>query len=201
MLSAKLYDTVMARTEKAALGGWRHELLQDARGDVLEIGAGTGANVPYYPPGLTSLVLTEPDPRMRARLVAHAGSSVAVRDSPAQALPLPDASVDTVVCTLVLCTVSDVAAVLAEIRRVLRAGGGLLLIEHVAAPFGTLTYRAQGLLTPAWSRLAGGCCLQRNTAQALTRAGFDTAGLRPAELPVPLPILRPALRGRAASLI
>jgi ubiquinone/menaquinone biosynthesis C-methylase UbiE len=201
MLSATFYDIVMARAEKAALGAWRGDLLKDARGDVLEIGAGTGANLRHYPPEVTGLILTEPDPGMRARLVAQAGPSILVGDCPAQALAVADASVDTVVCTLVLCTVPDVAAVLAEIRRVLRPNGELLLIEHVAAASGTVTHRAQRLLTPVWSRLAGGCCLQRDTAQALTRAGFDTSRLQAVELPVPLPIVRAALWGRAPCLM
>lgn len=133
---------------------------------------------------------------MRSRLLARSGQARAhVIDGRAEAIPIPDASVDTVVATLVLCTVLDVVATLAEIRRVLRPGGTLLLIEHVAAPELTRTLHVRQLANPLWRRLAGGCCLDRNTRGSLESAGFDTTDLKDDRLPVPLPFLRRVVRG------
>jgi ubiquinone/menaquinone biosynthesis C-methylase UbiE len=102
---------------------------------VLELGAGTGANLDHWPRGpIASLLLTEPDPAMARRLerrVARREAAAQVVRAPADALPVPDASVDTVVASLVLCTVPDVPAALAEVRRVLAPGGRLLFLEHV----------------------------------------------------------------------
>lgn len=123
MLSARLYDAVMSRAEQVALRDLRRELLAASSGDVLELGAGTRANVPYYPLGLRSLTLVEPDRHKRSCLLTRSGQARAhVVDGRAEALPVPDASADTVVATLVLCTVPDVVASQAEIRRVLRPG-------------------------------------------------------------------------------
>jgi ubiquinone/menaquinone biosynthesis C-methylase UbiE len=200
VLSARLYDMAMSRAERGALGTWRRELLASAHGNVLEVGAGTGANLPHYPCDLRSLTLVEPDRQMRSRLAARSTDGLArVIEGRAEALPVPDASVDAVVATLVLCTVPDVPAGLAEIQRVLRPGGVLLLIEHVAAPEPSTTLRAQRLLNPLWGRVAGGCHLDRDSRSSLESAGFDTAGVQDDLLPIPLPVLRPVLRGTARS--
>ncbi len=201
MLSARLYDAVLRRTERQQLGSWRRELLADVAGDVLEIGAGTGANLPLYGPDVRRLLLLEPDPAMRARLVPRAAGSTAatrvVLAGSASRLPLATASVDAVVSTLALCSIHQLDRALAEIRRVLRPEGALFLIEHVAAPGGTGLWRAQHLLTPVWARAAGGCSLERPTRQLLSEGGFDVATLRDDRLQVPVPLLRPALRGVA----
>lgn len=197
MLSARLYDAVLSVAERAALGRWREELLAQARGVVLEIGAGTGANLPFYPSAVERLLLLEPDPAMRARLVQRTPAAGTVLSGSARQLPLATDSVDTVVSTLVLCSVGDPAPAVAELRRVLRPGGQLLVLEHVAATDGSRTRVAQHLLTPAWSRIAGGCSLARDTRRALVAGGFDASGLRDDRLPVPLPVVRPVLRGRA----
>ena len=197
MLSARLYDAVLALAERRALRAWRAELLAGASGDVLEIGAGTGANLPWYPPSIGRLLLLEPDAAMRERLARRAPARATVLAGSGHQLPLGTSTVDTVVSTLVLCSVGDVDEVLAEVRRVLRPQGRLLLLEHVAGPTGTRTRAAQRLLTPAWSRVAGGCSLEQDTRAALDRSGFVTGALLDDVLPVPLPVVRPTLRGAA----
>lgn len=203
---ARRYDAVLQKAERRALGAWRSELLGDLAGDVLEIGAGTGANLDAYGPGLSRLVLLEPDPAMRGRLVDRVARSrsrarTVVVSGSASRLPLADASVDAVVSTLVLCSVRDLDRALAEVRRVLRPGGRLHLVEHVAAEEGTLVRRAQHWLAPLWSRLAEGCSLERPTRELLAAAGFDVTDLRDDVLPVLVPLVRPVVRGSARPLV
>jgi ubiquinone/menaquinone biosynthesis C-methylase UbiE len=143
----------------------RCDLLADARGAVLEIGAGTGLNLRHYPAGLEQLVLAEPGARMGARIDlgrAPAGVPARLVQAPAEALPFADASFDTVVSTLVLCTVSDPARAVDEVARVLRPGGRLLFLEHVRAEPGwrrTLQQRSAG----PWAAFADGCRCDRET--------------------------------------
>lgn len=147
---ATIYDRFMAESERACLAAWRHALLGELTGSVIEIGAGTGRNLDHYPLGLERLVLAEPDRHMRSRLRAlsteheHPAEVIA---APAQALPVDSESFDVVVCTLVLCSVADVDATLAEARRVLKPGGRFVFIEHVAAE-GARVSRGSG----GWSR-------------------------------------------------
>lgn len=200
MLSARLYDLVVAGAERRALGAWRQELLQDLSGVVLEIGAGTGANLRSYGPAVTRLLLLEPDPAMRGRLAARAVGDVppsSVLAASAARLPLADRSVDAVVSTLVLCSVRHLDRALAEVRRVLRPGGELHLIEHVAASPGSVLRRVQGVVAPAWSKVGGGCSLVRPTPDLLAASGFDVSDLRADVLPVSVPFVRPCVRGRA----
>jgi ubiquinone/menaquinone biosynthesis C-methylase UbiE len=133
-LFAAVYDRLTAGAEAAGLSKRREELLAAARGRVLEIGAGTGANLAFYPAAVQSLTLAEPERPMVKRLarrVAGQTRIASIVDAPAEQLPFPDASFDTVVVTLVLCTVTDPARALGEIRRVLAPGGRLLFLEHV----------------------------------------------------------------------
>ena len=194
--TAALYDAVLFLAERRALRSWRRELLADLDGDVLELGAGTGANLAYYGDQVRRLLLLEPDPAMRRRLVARAPRATVIAGS-ASLLPVADASFDAVVSTLVLCSVGRQDRALSEVRRVLRPDGRLLLIEHVAAGGDTRLRTAQHLVSPLWSRLAGGCSLERQTRSALAAAGFDTAHLVDDVLPVPVPFVRPVLRGAA----
>src|ERR1700756_2835963 len=131
---AGIYDHVMARTERAGLGAHRQALLAEATGDVLEIGAGTGTNLRYYGEGLRTLTLTEPEKPMARRLqkrILERRPDAKLLRPPAEDLPFNDDSFDSVVATLVLCTVDDQPRALRELRRVLRPGGRLLFMEHV----------------------------------------------------------------------
>jgi len=175
-IRAHFYDRAMRTAEDRCLAGWRRELVGDLSGHVLEIGSGTGLNLSHYPSTVTRLVLSEPDPFMRRQLETkvadRAGNSVQVVDCVAEKLEFPDASFDTVVSTLVLCSVRDPQQVLAEIRRVLRPGGVLAYFEHVAAD-NPSTLRWQQLVEPAWKFLAGNCHLTRHTHESIQAAGLD----------------------------
>lgn len=198
-LVAALYDTVLRGPEHAGLGARRSELLGALSGHVCEIGAGTGANLAHLGAGVERLTLLEPSPAMLTRLrrrLASGGpaADVSVLRAPAEALPLPDGSVDAVVSTLVLCSVRDPGLALAEVRRVLRPGGVLVVIEHVAADGRGV--HAQRLIEPAWKVAARGCHLTRDTGAALADAGFDLEGVTPWRLPSAGPAA-PAITGRA----
>jgi SAM-dependent methyltransferase len=172
-LMSKLYDRVMRNAEQACLIAWRADLLHGLSGEILEIGAGTGANLGHYPPAVTRLVLSEPDPDMRSKLEArlrqHAAPTTEIIDASSDALPFPDASFDT---TLVLCSVPDPAHTLAELRRVLRPGGTLVYLEHVAADERPDRLAWQHRIEPVWKHLAGNCHLTRRTGDTIRRAGF-----------------------------
>lgn len=168
------YDTLMAPLERRLLAARRQRILAGLRGDVLEVGAGTGANLPWYG-ALTWLVLDEPSPGMRARLRTKLASAppscpTDIVASPAEALPFPDETFDAVVTTLVLCSVRDLPLALREMHRVLKPGGTLRFIEHVRADgwYG----RLQDVLTPTWRRVAGNCHLNRRTVEAMATSGF-----------------------------
>ncbi|MCO5168149.1 MAG: class I SAM-dependent methyltransferase [Planctomycetes bacterium] len=198
-LFAALYDPFMRRTERH-LAAWRAELLSRVAGRVLEVGAGTGANLPFYPRGLERLVLAEPDPHMRARLaarVARERPEAVVIDAPAEALPVEDGSFDAVVSTLVLCSVADLPRALAEARRVLRPGGALVFLEHVAADDRPRRLRWQRRLEPLWRRVAGNCHLTRRTHEAIAAAGFTLEACERESLRRALPFVRPSVRGVA----
>ena len=174
---ALLYDPFLWLGEIAGMRTRRSALLGNARGRVVEIGAGTGLNVAHYPDEVAELVLTEPDPAMRRRLARRLGrhSRVArIVDAPAERLPLADASVDTVVSTLVLCSVTDPEGTLSEIARVLRPDGQLLFIEHVRASSRFLAACQDYLFRP-WYRFAGGCCCNRPTVELMRACGFTVA--------------------------
>lgn len=201
-IGIRFYDTFLARTEAGGLRDWRRALLSEAEGDVLEIGPGTGLNLQHYPhAGIRHLTLAEPSEGMRAQLSARLEAlalpfPTALRPDFANKLPDEDASYDVVVCTLVLCTVPDPAAVLSEVRRVLRPGGRLLFIEHVAAEAGAWV-TGQRLLEPVWRPLAGGCCLTRRSLQAIRDAGFTVDDPVREHLPRAPGFVRPSVRGVA----
>jgi len=197
-LFAALYDRLMASTEEAGLRDIRAELLAQAEGETLEIGAGTGLNLEHYDRArVTRLVLTEPDPHMARRLRERAvGVGAEVVEAPAGRLPFEDASFDTVTCTLVLCTVTDPDAVLAEIARVLRPGGRFLFFEHVRDE-DRRTARWQDRLERPWGWIAGGCHPNRDTVATMRSSPLEVEDVRPAKLPKAPALVRPAVSGSA----
>jgi ubiquinone/menaquinone biosynthesis C-methylase UbiE len=201
-LFAAIYDPFMGSAERACLGRWRTELLAEAAGDVLEIGAGTGANLPFYPSTVSRLVLTEPDADMLAKLAPRmtlcAAPRIETRAAAADALPFDDATFDVVVSTLVLCSVPDVARTLAEVRRVLRPGGRLLFLEHVAADDRPDRLVWQRRLEPLWMRVSGNCHLTRRTGESIRAAGFRVQKETRESVRKALPIVRPSVRGIAS---
>jgi len=166
---AATYDFLVRGAERRRIGKLRRNLLANVRGDVLEIGAGTGANFEHYPSD-ARVIATEPDPHMLKRAQGKLRPNIDARLAPAEELPFADASFDTVVSTLVLCTVRDPARALNEARRVLRPGGSLIFLEHVRGE-GALA-RFQKLIQPVYGWFAAGCHLSRDTERAITDAGF-----------------------------
>jgi ubiquinone/menaquinone biosynthesis C-methylase UbiE len=194
-LMASLYDRTMRGAEIACLRGWRAELLADLSGTVLEVGAGTGANVPHYPASVDRLVLSEPDAHMRRLLRARHG--VEAEQAAVDALPMADESFDAVVATLLLCSVSDQAGALAEIWRVLRPGGRYVFIEHTAAVDDPRRYRLQRWVEPVWRRVADNCHTTRRTDQAIAAAGFTMERIERGSIRKAFPWVRPSVRGVA----
>lgn len=156
-------------------GHHKRRLFKDISGTVLEIGPGTGVNLAYYPAGI-HWIGVEPNPAMHDHLRQKAeqvGITADFRLGAAEQLDLPDNSVDTVVSTLVLCSVIDPEATLQEILRVLKPGGRFIFLEHVAAPEGTGLRRLQNLAQPAWTTVADGCHPNRETSASLEKIGFE----------------------------
>jgi SAM-dependent methyltransferase len=157
----------------------RRRLVAAAHGVVVEIGAGYGATFPFYPAAVTGVLALEPDPTLRKLALAAAGKApvpVTVQDGVAESLPAADGSVDVVVSSLVLCSVADPSAALAEVVRVLRPGGLLLFYEHVRSAHRVLA-AVEDLATPLWSRMAGGCHPNRDTAAMIAGAGLTVQDL------------------------
>lgn len=153
----------------------KRALFAGLAGTVLEIGPGAGPNLQHYPAGIRWIGL-EPNPYLHPSLrkeAARRGLDAEVRAGTAERTGLPQASVDAVVATLVLCTVGDPAKALAEVRRVLKPGGRFVFVEHVAAPQGTRLRRWQRRVKPLWRRLADGCEPDRETWRAIEAAGFE----------------------------
>ena len=176
---AAFYERIEPRMEGSGLRRLRAGLLRQASGRVLDVGGGIGANLDLWPAAVSSVTICEPDSAMRRRLedrvAFRAPSSVPVEVHPqgVPGLPFPDASFDTIVCTLVLCTVEDLDGSIAELRRLLTPDGKLLLLEHVLVS--GVAGRVQQVATPVWRRLMGGCRLDRDTVAAVRAGGFAMA--------------------------
>lgn len=168
----RVYDCVNAPLERTILAPRRAALLGELSGVILDVGAGTGANLPHFR-GAIRVIATEPSASMRRRLAARLASAscpVELLDARAERLPMEDGSLDAVVFTCVLCSVVDVDQALSEARRTLKPGGRLVVLEHVRG-VGSLA-RWQDRITPVWSRLVGGCHPNRDIEPAVRRAGF-----------------------------
>ena len=182
---AALYDRMCGPAEAAGLGDMRTSLLAAATGKVLEVGGGTGANLAHYTRAQSVTVL-EPDRAMARRLEERLGDCPV----PASLVPvgiddaeLTDGSFDTVVCTLVLCTVPDLDAAAARIEALLAPGGRVLFLEHTAAPGGRGI--VQILADPVWHRVVPGCHLHRDPVTALRRVGLMVDSYDRVDLPLP----------------
>lgn len=170
------YDLLIGPLERRYLQEARKELIAELTGRLLDLGAGTGANFPFF--SLTSQVTAlEPDPAMLKIAESRSRDGINLVSGHAEALPFEDHTFDHVVATLVLCTVAQPEHSLQEIKRVLKPGGGLHFLEHVRAP-GALG-KINDLVTPLWSRLAGGCRLNRSTVEMIARQGFELENVRP----------------------
>jgi ubiquinone/menaquinone biosynthesis C-methylase UbiE len=194
-----VYDSLLKGTEEAGLREMRRETLAAASGRTIDVGAGTGANLGLYPETVTELVLAEPDPHMTKRLrrrMAEEGSSAELVEASAERLPFEDASFDTAVFTLVLCTVPDPKAALAEAARVLRPGGKLLFVEHVRAAEPGLARWQDRLETP-WRFFADGCHCNRDTVATIEASPLSVESVERGELPKSPPITQPLARGQA----
>lgn len=166
----RLYDLGMTLLERTGLGRWRRWLAAGARGRTLDLGAGTGRNLPLLPAGVRAIAVEPHLPSLqRARRRAPGAALVCAR---AEQLPFRDGAFDVVLSGLVLCSVDSPAAALAEVRRVLAPGGAVRFLEHVRAR--GLAGRLQDLGQPAWTWLTGGCRPNRDTERALRDAGLAT---------------------------
>jgi ubiquinone/menaquinone biosynthesis C-methylase UbiE len=197
---ALTYDGQMAKAEKLGMRAFRERLLAGAAGDVIEIGAGTGLNLPCYGPDVRSLTMTEPSPPMLRRLegkVREHRPSATVLRAPAEDLPFNDHSFDVAVSTLVLCGVDDQPRALRELRRVLRPGGQLLFIEHLRSD------------DPGWARLQDRmnwfnrlvvCCdCNRPTLDSIRQEGFTVTQVEHTALPNAPKFVRPTVVGSATA--
>lgn len=208
-LSAYFYDTCMSSAEDACLKQWRAELLSTLSGNILEIGAGTGANLAHYPE-TSSLTLSEPDANMRAQLVSKIEElqsrkrtlkqpplSIQLSNNGAEQIDAPDDHFDYIVSALVCCSVAVLDAALEEMMRALKPGGQLVFIEHVGAEHNSARRHWQNRINPFWRKLAGNCHLNRDTEQAIKNAGFEITHIQRESMRKAMPLVRPCIRGFA----
>lgn len=188
---------VDASLNDATAASWRRRVCADLSGTVLEVGFGSGRNVPYLPAAVDEVLAVEPADlaweRAGARIAAY-GRPVTRIGLDGASLPIADASVDAVLSTWTLCTVGDLASALGEARRVLRPGGALHFVEHVRSDRLGVA-RWQSRLQPAWGVVAGGCHLDRDILASMRAAGFTVAA-EPAQAPMAMELV-PFVSGRA----
>ena len=199
----QVYRLIARLEDPGAVGAARSEAASQLTGSVLIIGLGPAEDLHHLPPAVTEVVAVEPSASMRAAAdgaVERArtdGLPIELVDAVGESLPLADDSVDSVLLAYVLCSVDDPGAVMAEVDRVLKPGGVVGVLEHVAAADGSWMRRLQRLAAPWWPLVGGGCHCDRDTRTVLERAGFATGAVRDETL-VQLPPVAPALIGTAA---
>ena len=170
------------------LAPYRERIMGHASGRVVEIGIGSGVNLPLYTEHATKIVGLEPHPKLLKMASENAGRVPAeLIEGSAESIPLDDSSVDTVVTTWTLCTIPDVAKALAEMRRVLKPDGQLLFVEHGLSPDEGVR-KWQNRLTPVWKKIAGGCHLNRPMRALIENAGFQISRLDTRYMPGPKPM-------------
>lgn len=200
---ASTYDFQMRKVEKAGLREQRMKLLAGAHGDVLEIGAGTGANLAHYPPAVQTLTVIDPERAMVRRLerrVRAQARLVTVLSAPAEDLPFNDDVFDVVVSTLVLCTVQDQPRALREIRRVLRPGGLLLFFEHVRSA-DLRVARKQDRMNGVNRVVMHGCNCNRPTLETIQAAGFVVTDVEHGSIPKVPSFVEPFVTGSATASV
>ncbi len=198
-LFASIYDLSLRGAERGGLAARRAELIARAHGRTIELGAGTGLNIEHYTDAVTNLVLTEPFPPMAQQLRERLGSvdmTAEVIEAPAERLPVDDESFDTVVITLVLCTVPDPALTLSEVERVLRPDGTVLFLEHVRSD-NPRTAQWQDRLHRPWRFIGHGCNCNRDTLASIEASGLAVIDVEHDEMPKAPPIVRPLIVGSA----
>ena len=201
-----LYKRLFARSlasgdpyQDKVYGERKSRLFDRVHGDVLEIGAGTGVNLPYLP-DTARWTGIDPNPHMHKFVYEKAdqlGMEVEMRLGDAEDLRFSNAQFDCVICTLVLCSVPDPGQALQEIKRVLKPGGHFLFIEHVAAPPGTLLHGMQKLVKPGWKLVADGCRPDRDLQRPIEQAGFSTVEVESFNSKAPIDLIRPHIAGWA----
>jgi len=197
------YPKLIGLSERAGQAEVRRELLVEAAGRTLEIGAGSGANVPHYTERVTELVLSDPSPQMRGQLRELLDTdpppvgSWELAELSGERLPFEDASFDTVVGGFIMCSIPDPEAAIAEIARVLRPGGRYIFLEHVHAGEGTALGRFQDLIEIPHRYVAAGCHPNRHTGELIERSPLRVERLERGEMPKALPSVRPTIRGSA----
>jgi ubiquinone/menaquinone biosynthesis C-methylase UbiE len=197
---AALYDRGLKATEENGLRQMRRELLSQASGRTVDLGAGTGVNLDLFPEAVSELVMVEPDPHMIKQLRAKAAGrgGLETLEASAQELPFADDSFDTAVFTLVLCTVPNPELALREAARVLKPGGKLLFIEHVRGDESGLAGWQDRLEKP-WRFLADGCHCNRDTVAMIEDSPLKLEQVEKGQLPKAPPIVRPLVHGSAVA--
>ncbi|CAM9914907.1 thiol S-methyltransferase TMT1A-like [Lampetra fluviatilis] len=200
---SKRYNRLMARTKRELFSSMDDLVLGNEKPlRVLEIGAGTGANFEFFPPG-TQVTCLDPNPHFKKKLLRafdenrHVTLVDTVVEHGEDMRSVPNASVDAVVCTLVMCSVREPEGVLREVIRVLRPGGKLYLLEHVVAAPDTWVRSCQQMLDPLWSFMCDGCNLARDTARTVQAAGFSQVDIKHINAPLKFPLINPHLVGCA----
>jgi ubiquinone/menaquinone biosynthesis C-methylase UbiE len=191
-LFSRFYAKISPGMEAEGMADLRRELLAPMTGEVVEVGAGNGLNFAHYPPAVTRVIAVEPEPRLRGlatEAARQAMASVTVASGTAERLPLPDHSVDGAVLCLVLCSIAERAAALAELRRVLRPGGMLRFLEHTIADTPGLARVQRIADATIWPLLTGGCHTATDPAGDIAAAGFALADMRRLRFPETGPVI------------